>query len=511
MASRVLLSSTARAGRTRVSTAAPLLSQRIARPVAGYLKAMPAPRPGMLATMISSFHSTSQKLSSTSVPESASLMKTPPKITAENIVIGGQTYATDEFTNVTPTILEKTTRQLHLIPTHPIAIIKERIASSFPGFKHYDQFSPVVTTKQNFDDLCFAEDHPGRSPTDTYYLNKKIMLRTHTSAHQSQTLAEADRLLVTADVYRRDEIDASHYPVFHQMEGAEIFDVKTIVQDVRKVLEAAGSKMSTPSSVAAAAPEAGVGEQGGADKAVSAAAANGGSGIHTTDTTVITAENPKQDCHSEEVMLAAADHLKHSLNQMVRNLFSHEEELQVRWIDAYFPFTSPSWEMEIYYQGQWLEVLGCGVIRQDILDTAGKPDKVGWAFGLGLERLAMVLFGIPDIRLFWSKDERFLQQFQPGQIQKFKAFSKYPPCIKDISFWTVPGFHENNLCEVVRDLAGDVVEDVRLIDEFTHPKTKRHSVCYRINYRSMDRNVTNAEINEIQERLRTAVSFSKAM
>ncbi|KAG0236483.1 hypothetical protein BGW42_003389 [Actinomortierella wolfii] len=458
---------------------------------------MPIPKLGMLATTISSFHSTSRKLNATSVPDSASSMKTPPKVTSQNITIGGKTYATDSFTNVTPTILEKTTRQLHLIPTHPIAIIKDRIASSFPGFKHYDQFPPVVTTKQNFDDLCFAEDHPGRSVTDTYYINNKIMLRTHTSAHQSQTLAEADRLLITADVYRRDEIDASHYPVFHQMEGAEIFDAKTIVQDVRKVLEAAGSTMSkvgsTSSSSAAST------EQGDANSTTSSG------GIHTTDTTVITADNPKQDCHSEEVMLAAADHLKHSLNQMVRNLFSEEKDLKVRWIDAYFPFTSPSWEMEIYYQGQWLEVLGCGVIRQDILNNAGKSDKVGWAFGLGLERLAMILFGIPDIRLFWSTDQRFLQQFQPGEIKKFKPFSKYPPCIKDISFWTTPDFHENNFCEIVRDVAGDIAEDVRLIDEFTHPKTKKHSVCYRINYRSMDRNVTNAEINEIQERLRAKV------
>ncbi|KAF9167708.1 hypothetical protein DFQ26_003496 [Actinomortierella ambigua] len=453
---------------------------------------MSAPRPGMLATTISSFHSTAQRLNAP-VPESeASLMKTPPKVTDESITIGGQTYAADAFTNVTPTILEKTTRQLHLLPTHPIAIIKDRISSSFPGFKHYDQFSPVVTTKQNFDDLCFADDHPGRSVTDTYYVNNKIMLRTHTSAHQSQTLAEADRLLITADVYRRDEIDASHYPVFHQMEGAELFDVNTVVQDVRKILETSGSKMSSTGAATAATGAV-------------AAATTSGNAIHTTDTTVISAENPKQDCHSEEVMLATADHLKHSLNQMIRNLFSDEKELQVRWIDAYFPFTSPSWEMEIFYQGEWLEVLGCGVIRQDILNNASKSDKVGWAFGLGLERLAMVLFGIPDIRLFWSTDARFLKQFQPGQIQKFKSFSKYPPCIKDISFWTVPGFHENNFCEIVRDLAGDIVEDVRLIDEFTHPKTKKRSVCYRINYRSMDRNVTNAEINEIQERLRATV------
>ncbi|GJJ72965.1 phenylalanyl-tRNA synthetase alpha chain [Entomortierella parvispora] len=426
-------------------------------------------RPVLCYSSTSLFHTSASRGSADSV----NALKTPPQITAETITVGGKTYNKDSTTNVTPTILEKTTRQLHLIPTHPIAIIKNLIASTFPDFKHYDQFSPVVTTKENFDDLCFAADHPGRAVTDTYYLNEKIMLRTHTSAHQLQVMKESDKILVTADVYRRDEIDASHYPVFHQMEGAQLFDAKTAVEDIRNLI-AAGSSAATAA-------------------------------ITTEDTTQITPENPKQECHEEAAMLAVADHLKYSLNLMIRKLFSHEKDLQVRWIDATFPFTSPSWEMEILYQGKWLEVLGCGVSRQDILNNAGKPGKIGWAFGLGLERLALVLFGIPDIRLFWSQDDRFLKQFEPSKIQKFKSFSKYPPCIKDIAFWTTPNFHENNFCEIVRDVAGDIAEDVQLIDEFTHPKTKKHSVCYRINYRSMDRNVTNIEINEIQEKLRQEV------
>ena len=69
---------------------------------------------------------------------------------------------------------------------------------------------------------------------------------------------------------------------------------------------------------------------------------------------------------------------------------------------------------------------------------------------LGLERLAMVLFDIPDIRLFWSQDERFLSQFQENQVTSFKPFSKYPPCYKDVSFWLPPAFHENDLYEQIR-------------------------------------------------------------
>ena len=82
----------------------------------------------------------------------------------------------------------------------------------------------------------------------------------------------------------------------------------------------------------------------------------------------------------------------------------------------------------------------------------------------------MVLFGIPDIRLFWSKDPRFLSQFSDGTITRFKSYSKYPACWKDISLWVddpakkqVTSFHENDFCDVVRDTVGDLVEDVKLV------------------------------------------------
>jgi phenylalanyl-tRNA synthetase alpha chain len=88
--------------------------------------------------------------------------------------------------------------------------------------------------------------------------------------------------------------------------------------------------------------------------------------------------------------------------------------------------------------------------------NSGKADKMGWAFGLGLERLAMVLFSIPDIRLFWSTDPRFLSQFQDGRINPFQSYSKYPPCYKDVSFWIPEAngegegdpYHENYVFEV---------------------------------------------------------------
>lgn len=132
--------------------------------------------------------------------------------------------------------------------------------------------------------------------------------------------------------------------------------------------------------------------------------------------------------------------------------------------------------------------------------------EVGWAFGLGLDRWAMQLFGIPDIRLFWTQDQRFLDQFQEGQISQFQEYSKFPSCFKDIAFWISDDYDENTFYELIRDNSGDMVESVECIDTFTHPKTQKTSKCYRINYRHMDRNLTNEEVDKWQFDLRERVS-----
>ncbi|GJX87067.1 putative transposase, mutator type, MULE transposase domain protein [Tanacetum coccineum] len=179
---------------------------------------------------------------------------------------------------------------------------------------------------------------------------------------------------------------------------------------------------------------------------------------------------------------------------MAAHYFAFFGAVEMRWVDTYFPFTNPSFELEIYFQEKWLEVLGCGVMEQEILKRGGKTDNVAWAFGLGLERLAMVLFDIPDIRLFWSTDKRFTSQFTKGQLGiKFKPFSKYPPCYKDMSFWINDSFTENNLCEIVRGVAGDLAEEEYLVP------------LSRITYRSMERSLTDEEINELQWNVRDQV------
>ncbi|KAJ3500322.1 hypothetical protein NM208_g17171 [Fusarium decemcellulare] len=145
------------------------------------------------------------------------------------VTIRGQTIKTDpEWFNAPTNVLDATSRRLHLQKDHPISITRQIIQSNFPEptYKYHNEFSPVVSTTQNFDSLGFPANHPGRALSDTYYLNKETLLRTHTSAHQADTFRanESAGYLISADVYRRDAIDRSHYPVFHQMEGAMSWD-----------------------------------------------------------------------------------------------------------------------------------------------------------------------------------------------------------------------------------------------------------------------------------------------
>ncbi|KAF7294925.1 Phenylalanyl-tRNA synthetase [Mycena indigotica] len=383
----------------------------------------------------------------------------------------GNRYQTDEITNITPSILSKLPLRLHSRPKHPLHTLRTLIEAHFPTFSHHSSLSPLVSPYKNFDELSFPKDHPGRAVTDSYYVNKDLMLRTHTSAHEVEVFRRGDdKWLLTADVYRRDEIDGSHYPVFHQMEGARIFP-------------------ATPNGMREV-------EEDNAWLRSQLAQTN----IVIEDVPHVAPTNPAQPTHDPAHSALVAENLKLSLNGMLLALFGGSSPLRVRWIEAYFPFTSPSFEVEVFYRGKWLEILGSGVVRQATLDTANVPNKIGWAFGLGLERIAMILYSIPDIRLFWSEDERFLSQFKENKISTFKPYSKYPACSKDVSFWLPQGssLHDNDFCDLVRDVAGDIVEDVKKIDAFVHPKTNRSSACYRINYRSMDRSLSNEEVNEIQ-------------
>uniref|UniRef100_W5LIA5 phenylalanine--tRNA ligase n=1 Tax=Astyanax mexicanus TaxID=7994 RepID=W5LIA5_ASTMX len=362
------------------------------------------------------------------------------RINDNSVEVLGRVYPRDDMSNVTAKILSMVGRELHNQSHHPLWLIKERIKDHFyrsyisrsgtPLFSVHDNLSPVVTVEQNFDSLLIPADHPSRKKGDNYYLNRTHMLRAHTSAHQKELVrAGLDCFLLAGDVYRRDEIDSSHYPVFHQMEGVRLFSNHELFAQVEN-----GEDLSLFENGGRRTPQ-------------------------------------EQERHTLEAVKLVEFNLKRTLTHLIRHLFG--EDLEIRWVECYFPFTHPSFEMEVRFQGDWLEVLGCGVMEQELVHSAGAENKIGWAFGLGLERLAMVLFGIPDIRLFWSQDERFLKQFHLSNIYDsvtFQTLSKFPPLFNNISFWLPDeGYTENDFYDLVRTIGGDLVEKVTLADQFTHP------------------------------------------
>lgn len=380
--------------------------------------------------------------------------------------------------NISPALFARVDRGLHRDAGHPLGAVAAAVAAHFgaiqppapqseavanaaigssgsKSFTLFDALPPIVTVKANFDDLLTPADHISRARTDTFYVDSNRLLRCHMTAHQTELLRRGwRRFLMVGDVFRRDEIDATHFPVFHQADGVCVWSPEELI---------------TAAGIDAAAQRAYVLED-----------------------------------------------LRARLDGLVSALFGAGAER--RWVDASFPFTAPSLEMEVRWEGRWLEVLGCGEIRPEILGRCSLPAGTrGWAFGLGLERLAMVLFGVPDIRLFWSDDTRFHDQFRGPLLLRrsappgapwptFRPYSRQPPCFKDVSFWLPPAFHDNDLFDLIRGAAGDVVEAVARTDEFTHPRSGRVSRCFRITYRDMDRTLTNAEVDAIQARVRKLIA-----
>ena len=352
------------------------------------------------------------------------------------------------FSNVPQSIEEKLGRNLHLNKSHPIGIIKKLIYEYFDSipnraFEKHDEFAPFVNIHDNFTKLRIKiGEHVSTSKSDTYYVNEETVLRTHTSAHQNELFSKNTKnFLVTGDVYRKDEIDRSHYPVFHQMEGAGI----------------------------------------------------------------VMGDDPVKE-------------LKSILSGLVEHLFPGCE---YRYNPDYFPFTEPSFEIEVKYNDDWLEILGCGITHEEILDSHGITEKY-WAFGLGLERLCMLFFKIPDIRYFWTQDDKFISQFKEGQITEFVPYSNCDPIIKDISFWlnkedmTIISDKEftwdksNEFFEFVREISHDTLEEVKLFDKFYHKKHDKYSHAFHLTFSPThsvkNPGLFNAVVNDYMLELRTKVS-----
>jgi len=317
---------------------------------------------------------------------------------------------------------------------------------AIPSFKNYDtiEVPEIMGTDIVFDLFDFPADHPARSSSDSYFIDDKNVLRTHTTVMWYYWLKEKSvqeeiaastpaGALSFGKVYRKDEIDRKHMNVFHQIDGWYLVPKKEkviTIEDLKKVL---------------------------ADIAIAA----------------------------------------------------FGPEVKYRFNPDTFPYTDPSLEMEIDKDGNgtWVEVLGAGVVKGSVLDNLGVDSSVwnGWAFGFGLERLAIISMELPDIRLLWSEDERVKKQLHLGI--KFKEVSKYPPVVRDISFVVQKSFVPNNYFDLVRDIACDLVEQVALLDKYENDEkfgADKMSYAYRITYRSLDKTLQNDEVNALHATLEAA-------
>ena len=323
----------------------------------------------------------------------------------------------------------------------PIKFIVDKILDT-ELFKDFDivETSEIVPADISFDLFDFPKNHPARTLSDTYFVNEKNILRTHTTVMWYYYLADEQikekiknnqsiGSLSFGKVYRKDEIDRNHFPVFHQIDGWYL-------------------------------------------------------------------------CPKEQRVISTED-LQEVLIKIARAVFG--QDVKHRFNEDTFPYTHPSLEMEIEMNGKWLEVLGSGVVRGSVLEKLGVDSTKynGWAFGFGLERLAMIKMDIPDIRIFWSADTRITSQFKDINSQ-YKEVSKYPMTYRDISFIIDKDVSLNNYYEIVRDCAGDLVEEVKLLDKYENEEKfgkDKISYTFRIVYRSPERTLTNDEVNQIQEKI----------
>jgi phenylalanyl-tRNA synthetase alpha chain len=322
----------------------------------------------------------------------------------------------------------------------PICEMVQRILA-IPDFKDFDiiQTPEIVPADISFDLFDFPADHPARSKSDTYYINDKNILRTHTTVmwyyHMRDELVKK-RMAANepvggfsfGKVYRKDEIDRRHMNVFHQIDGWYL------------------------------------------------------------------APKEKQTIGEEDLKKVLSDIAKAIFGQNVKYRFNPDT----------FPYTNPSLEMEIEMYGKWVEGNGCGVVKGSVLEKFGIDSSkwTGWAFGFGLERLAILSMDLPDIRLLWSDDPRVTKQLKLGQ--KFVEVSKFPPVTRDISFIVNDDFVPNNYFDLIRDIGGDLVEQVELLDKYQDEKKfgkGKISYTYRVVYRSPDRTLKADEVEPLQNKL----------
>lgn len=333
-------------------------------------------------------------------------------------------------------------------PGNPLHELVRRI-TSLPAFATFDHIEvpQIVNTHVSFDLFDFASDHVARSKSDTYYVDDTHILRPHTT--------------VMWYYYLQNE------EVRKRIEAGEAVGSLCYGKVYRKD-EIDRRHMNV---------------------------------FHQMDGWYLVPKEQK---------IITKEDLQNVLADIAQAIFG--ADVKYRFNEDSFPYTDPSIEMEVEIGGNWVEVLGSGVVKGSVLKNLGVDPDVynGWAFGFGLERLAIISMELPDIRLLWSEDERVKRQLVLGNT--YEEVSKYPPVLRDISFIVPDSFIPNDYFDLIRDLGGDLVEEVELLDKYENAEKfgeGRVSYTYRITYRSTDRTLTNEEVDAIQEKVyaQTAEQF----
>jgi phenylalanyl-tRNA synthetase alpha chain len=187
--------------------------------------------------ILKTFSRNFRPLYNTALRASTQTFVTQTRLYSDKIKLYGVEYPTDDWTNINKSIKDKLGRNLIHQQYHPLNHLTNKIKhffnktytwhSSTPLFAVFDNFVPVVSLEQNFDSLLTAKDHVSRNKKDSFYVNKNYLLRAHTTAHTAELIRSGlNAFLTFGDVYRRDEIDKQHYPIFHQCDGARLY-IKT--------------------------------------------------------------------------------------------------------------------------------------------------------------------------------------------------------------------------------------------------------------------------------------------
>lgn len=324
----------------------------------------------------------------------------------------------------------------------PVKILVDQIIK-LPRFKDFDlvDFPKIVTVREEFDLLNAPLNHPSRKETDTFFLDDIHHLRTQTTVMWS--------------FYLRNP-------------------------EVMEKLKEDGYVQALSAGIVFRKDEI--------DK-------NHFPAFHQIDGLLI--------CRKDQKVITMED-LKEVEIDIAKSIFG--KDIECKFIVDSFPFTDPSVEMDIKLKGDWMEVVGSGLVHPQVLRNFGLDPKIynGWAFGFGVDRLAMVKMGISDIRILWSEDPRITSQFKDIN-SRYKEISKYPATDRDISFIIDKNINLNNYYEIVRDFAKNLIEEVKLVDQYEdeHKFGKdKKSYTFRIVYRSPERTLTAEEVNEIQEKIR---------